>query len=57
MQMDGKGEIVMSNIIGIDTEFELELQKSKDKEFRRLFWNELKISDFIALFFFSFDLS
>ena len=37
MQMDGKGEIVMSNIIGIDTEFELELQKSKDKEFRRLF--------------------
>ena len=25
---------------GMDTEFELEWQKSKDKEFPRLFWNE-----------------
>ena len=63
--MDGEGDIdwyfekgikqqSLINIMGMDTEFELELQKSKDKEFTRLFWNEHKISDFIALLFFFF---
>ena len=56
--MDGEGDIdwyfekgineqSLITVIGMDTEFEL-----------RLFWNELKISDFNALFFFFlFDLS
>ena len=59
--MDGEGDIdwyfekgineqSLITVIGMDTEFEL-----------RLFWNELKISDFSALFFcffvFFFDLS
>ena len=29
----------------MDTEFELERQKSKDKEFTRLFWNKFNVSD------------
>ena len=36
---------------GMDTEFELEWQKSKDKEFTRLFWNESNVSDFSTRFF------
>ena len=35
---------------GMDTEFELEWQKSKDKEFTRLFWNKSSVSDFSTRF-------
>ena len=35
----------------MDTEFELEWQKSKDKEFTRLFWNKFNVSDFSTRFF------
>ena len=38
------------------TEFELKWQKSKDKEFTRLFWNKFNVSDFSTRFFFP-DLS
>ena len=37
---------------GMDAEFELEWQKSKDKEFTRLFWNKYYVSDFSTRFFF-----
>ena len=37
---------------GMDTEFELEWQKSKDKELTRLFWNKFNVSDFSTRFFF-----
>ena len=40
----------------MDTEFELEWQKSKDKELSRLFWNKFNVSDFSTQFFFP-DLS
>ena len=40
----------------MDTEFELEWQKSKDKELTRLFWNKFDVSDFSTWFFFP-DLS
>ena len=36
----------------MDTEFELESQKSKDKELTRLFCNKLSVSDFSTPFFF-----
>ena len=36
---------------GINTKFELEWQKSKDKEFTGLFWNKFDVSDFSTLFF------
>ena len=36
---------------GMDTEFGLEWQKSKDKEFTWLFWNKSNVSDFSARFF------
>ena len=29
----------------MDTEFELEWQKSKDKEYNRLFWNKFNVSE------------
>ena len=35
----------------MDTKFELEWQKSKDKEFARLFWNKFNVSDFRTRFF------
>ena len=35
----------------MDTEFELVWQKSKDKEFTRLFWNKFNVSDFSTRFF------
>ena len=35
------------------SEFELEWQKSKDKELTRLFWNKLNVSDFSTLFLIS----
>ena len=35
----------------MDTKFELEWQKSKDKEFTRLFWNKFIVSDFSRRFF------
>jgi len=35
----------------MDTEFELEWQKSNDKEFTRLFWNKFNVSDFSTRFF------
>ena len=35
----------------MDTEFELEWQKSKDKEFARLFWNKFNVPDFSTRFF------
>ena len=35
----------------MDTEFELEWQKSKDKEFTRLFWNKFNVPDFSTRFF------
>ena len=35
----------------MDTKFELEWQKSKDKEFARLFWNKFNVSDFRTQFF------
>ena len=35
----------------MDTEFELEWQKSKDKEYNRLFWNKFNVSDASALLF------
>ena len=35
---------------GMDTEFELEWQKSKDKELTRLFWNKFNVSDFSTRF-------
>ena len=37
---------------GMDTEFELEWQKSKDKEMTWLFWNKFDVSDFSTWFFF-----
>ena len=35
----------------MDTEFELDWQKSKDKELMRLLWNKFNVSDFISRFF------
>ena len=35
----------------MDTEFELEWQKSKDKELTRLFWNTFNVPDFSTQFF------
>ena len=35
----------------MDTEFELVWQKSKDKEFTRLFRNKFNVSDFSTRFF------
>ena len=35
----------------MDTEFELEWQKSKDKEFARLFWKKFDVPDFRTRFF------
>ena len=35
----------------MDTEFELEWQKGKDKEFTRLFWKKFNVSDFSTRFF------
>ena len=35
----------------MDTEFELEWQKSKYKEFTLLFWNKFNVSDFSTRFF------
>ena len=34
----------------MDTEFELEWQKSKDKELTRLFWNKFNFLDFSTKF-------
>ena len=36
---------------GVDTEFELEWQKSKDKELTSLFWYKFNVSDFNTRFF------
>ena len=35
----------------MDTEFELEWQKSKNKELTRLLWNKFIVSDFSTRFF------
>ena len=35
----------------MDTEFELDWQKSKDKQLMWLFWNKLNILDFSTQFF------
>ena len=35
----------------MDTEFELEWQKSKDKELTQLFWNKFNVLDFSTRFF------
>ena len=40
----------------MDTEFEVDWQKSKDKELMRLLWNKFNVSDFSTRFFFP-DLS
>ena len=40
----------------MDTEFELDWQKSKDKELMQLLWNKFNVSDFSTRFFFP-DLS
>ena len=40
----------------MDNEFELEWQKSKDKELTQFFWNKFSVSDFSTQFFFP-DLS
>ena len=42
--------------MGMDTEFELEWHKSKDKELTLFFINKFNVWDFSTLFFFS-DLS
>ena len=40
----------------MDTEFEVDWQKSKDKELMQLLWNKFNVSDFSTRFF-SPDLS
>ena len=35
----------------METEFELEWKKGKDKEFTCLFWNKFNVSDFSTRFF------
>ena len=37
----------------MDTEFELECQKSKGKELTQFLWNKFDVLDFSARFFFS----
>ena len=50
--MDGEGmQFKATKYTGMDTEFDLEWQKSKDKELTRFFWNKLNISDFSTRFF------
>ena len=51
--MDGEGMQVRKKVYSdADTEFELEWQKSKDKELTWLFWNKFNVSDFSTLVFF-----
>ena len=52
--MDGEGMQLTTKYTGMDTEFELEWQKNKDKELTRLFWNKFNVS--VHGFFFT-DLS
>ena len=50
--MDGEGmQLKATKYAGMDTEFDLERQKSKDKELTRLFWNKFNVSDFSTRFF------
>ena len=50
--MDEEGmQFKAAKYTGMDTEFDLEWQKSKDKELTRFFWNKFNVSDFSTRFF------
>ena len=50
--MDGEGMQLSNNIMytGMDTKFELQWQKSENKELTRLLWNKLNVLDFSTRF-------